>query len=191
MTPSFVDNLHLLTHALLVDFLEHLGNKVTIHTAEGTLCTTLFEYLGVAGGLKDSHVVLLLILTDLATYAHAPGEKIHELVVEFVNLMTQLGDALGGSGLAAHYEQREDIVEHVGRNLLLGVTPCTVGIAVALNDKSVETKVHCLLTYRSHEFATTTYVGWVADDRQIGYAAMQFDWYLPHRHVAVNLLVVA
>ena len=191
MAASFVDNLHLLTHALLVDFLEYLGNEVTVHTAECTLCTALLEYLVVAGSLKDSHVVLLLILTDFTAYSHTLGEKIHELVVDFVNLMTELGDALCGSGLTAHYEQREDIVEHVGSNLLLGVAPCAIGIAVALNDKSVETEIHCLLTDRRHEFASSTNVRWVADDRQIGYAAMQFDRNLPHRHVAVYLLVVA
>ena len=191
MTPSFVDNLHLLTHALLVDFLEYLGNEVTVHTAECTLCPALFENLCVAGSLKDCHVVLLLVLTDFTAYAHTLGEKIHELVVDFVNLMTELGDALCGSGLTAHYEQREDIVEHIGGNLLLGVAPCAIGIAVALNDKSVETEVHSLLAKRCHEFATTSNVRRVADDGQIGYATMQFDRNLPHRHVAVYLLVVA
>ena len=172
MTPSFVDNLHLLTHALLVDFLEYLGNEVTVHTAECTLCTALLEYLVVAGSLKDCHVVLLLVLTDFTAYSHTLGEKIHELVVDFVNLMTELGDALCGSGLTAHYEQREDIVEHVGSNLLLGIAPCAIGIAVALNDKSVETEVRSLLAKRCYEFATTSNVRRVADDGKIGYATM-------------------
>ena len=105
--------------------------------------------------------------------------------------MTELSDALGGSRLTAHYKQREDIVEHVGSNLLLGVTPCAVGITVALHDESVETEVHGLLAKRSHEFATSTDVRRVADDGQFGYATMQFDRYLPHRHVAVYLLVIA
>ena len=59
--------------------------------------------------------------------------------------MTKLDDALGAISLAAHYKQREDIVEHIGSDLLLGVAPCAVGIAVAFDDKSVETEVHSLL----------------------------------------------
>ena len=174
-----------------MDQLEDASYKLAVHTAERTLGTTLFEYLVVAGSLKDSHVVLLLILTDFTAYAHTLGEKIHQLVVELVNLMTELSDALGGSCLTAHYKQRENIVEHIGGNLLLGIAPCTIGIAVALNDKSVETEVHSLLAKRCYEFATTSNVRRVADDGQIGYATMQFDRNLPHRHVAVYLLVVA
>ena len=136
---SFVDNLHLLTDTLLMDFLEHLGNEFAVHSTEGTLGAALFKNLVVSSSLKDSHIVLLLVLSDFAAYSHTLGEKIHKLVVEVVNLMTEQCDALGGYCLAAHNKQREDIVEDIGSNLLLGVAPCAIGIAMALDDESVET----------------------------------------------------
>ena len=99
--------------------------------------------------------MLFLVLTYLTTHAHTLGEEVHQLVVEIVNLVTELCDAFSGLCLAAYHEEREDIVEHVWCNLLFGVAPCAVGIAMALNDKAVETEVHCLLTQWCNEFTAS------------------------------------
>ena len=84
---SLIDDLYLLAYAFLVDVFEDVGDKIGRHAALGTLSTTLGEDLTIAFGLKDGHVVLLFVLANLATDAHALGQQVHELVVELVNLM--------------------------------------------------------------------------------------------------------
>ena len=135
--------------------------------------------------------MLLLVGTNLAANAHTLSQEIHQLVVALVNLTAQLVQTLCRIMLIAHYEEAEDVIQHLWGNLLLGIAPCIVWAAVALNDESVEAQVHCLLAERSNQVATATDVARVADDWQLWYAAMQLDRNLPHRKVAVNLLVEA
>ena len=73
-------------HTLLVDALEHLGYEVGAHAAERTLHATLGENLVVTDSLQDGHVVLLLVVANLAAHSHALRQDVHELVVELVNL---------------------------------------------------------------------------------------------------------
>ncbi len=128
-----------------MDVFEDTGHKLSRHTALGALGTALGENLAVAIGLQDGHVVFLLVLTNLTADAHALRQQVHELVVEFVDLVAQLLDALGGNAFVADDEQRENIVEHVGRDLLTGIAPRIVGGAVGLHEESVEAQVHGLL----------------------------------------------
>ena len=51
--------------------------------------------------------------------------------------------------------------------------PCTVGVAVAFDNQTVETEVHSLLAKRCDEFALTTDVAGIADDRQVRDATTQ------------------
>ena len=141
-----VYNLYLLTHALAMDKLVDMSYKVGIHTAKCALCTTLLKDFVVASRLKHGHVVLLLVLTDFATYAHTLREEFHELVVEIVYLMTQLRDTFGCYSFATHLKKAEDVVKNIRCNLLLSIAPCAIWVAMALNDKTIEAKVHSLLT---------------------------------------------
>ena len=93
--------------------------------------------------------------------------------------------------LIANDKQTENVVEHIGSNLLLGIAPRIVRTTVALDDKTIKTEIHSLLTQWCYQVATSTDVAWVADDRQLRNAAMQFDRNLPHRQVAIDLLVEA
>ena len=83
--------------------------------------------------------MLLLVGTDFAAYTHTLGKKIHQLVVALINLTAQLMQALCRIMLIAHDEEAEDVIQHLWGNLLLGIAPCIVWAAVALNDESVET----------------------------------------------------
>ena len=74
--------------------------------------------------------------------------------------------------------------------MLRSIAPCTVGVAVAFDNQTVETEVHSLLTKRCDEFALTTDVAGIADDRQVRDAATQLDGDMPLRQIAVQLLVV-
>ena len=108
-----VYNLYLLTHALAMDKLVDMGYKVGIHTAKCALCTTLLKDFVVASRLKHGHVVLLLVLSDFATYSHTLREKFHELVVEIVYLMTQMRDTFSCYRFAAHMKKAENVVEDI------------------------------------------------------------------------------
>ena len=135
--------------------------------------------------------MLLLVLTNLTTYAHTLCQQIHQLIVKLVNLLTQLCNTLGSGLLITDYQQTQDVVQNIRSYLLLSITPSLVRIAVTLNNQSVETKVHSLLTKWSYQLTTTTDVTWVADDWQLWYTATQLDRNLPHWGITVNLLLVA
>ena len=123
-----------------------MSHELRIHTAERALCTTLVQNLVVAVGLQHGHVVLLLVLTNLAANSHALCQQVHQLVVKLVNLFTQLCYTLGSGLLVADYQQTQNIVKHIGCNLLLSITPSLVWVAMAFNNQSVKAKVHSLLT---------------------------------------------
>ena len=88
-----------------MDVLKDAGDELGIHACERSLSTTLVQNLVVAVGLQDRHIVCLLILTNLTTYLHATGQHIHDLIVEFVNLLTQLCNAFCRGVLVADNEQ--------------------------------------------------------------------------------------
>ena len=111
--------------------------------------------------------MLLLVLTNLTAHTHALSQQIHQLVVQLVNLLTQLGDTLGSGLLIADYQQAQDVVEYIRCYLLLGIAPSLIRIAVALHNQTVETKVHSLLTQRCYQLTTSTDMRGVADDRQL------------------------
>ena len=174
-----------------MDVLKDLCCEFWTHATESSLRTTLVKNLVVTVGLHDGHVVLLLVSTNLTAYTHTFSQKIHQLVVEFIDLSTQSMQALGRIMLVTNYKKTEDIIEYLWCNLLLSIAPRIIWLAVALYDKAIKAQVHSLLAERSNQVATTTNVARVTDDRQLWYAAMQLDRNLPHREVAVNLLVEA
>ena len=173
-----------------MDVLKDRFDEVGIHSAEHTLCTALVENLGVAHGLNHSHVVFLLVLSDFATDSHSFGEQFDERVVNLVNLLAEGVEALGRFRDVADDEFVKDEVQHVGRHLLFGIAPCSVGVAVAFNDEAVKAEVHGLLAERSHQFACSADVARVADDGEVRTAATEFDGDVPHGQVAVDFLFV-
>ena len=185
-----IDDFHLLAYAVFVDGLEDSFDELGAHAAEGGLCSALVEDLVVAGGLQHGHPVLLLEGAYLAAHTHALGEYLDELVVALVDLCAELCEVLRGVLLVADDEEAEDVAEHVGGHLLGGIAPCSVGVAVALDDEAVEAQVHGLLAEWCHEIALAADVAGVAEDGKPGDAAAQLDGDVPLRQVAVDLLVV-
>ena len=88
-------------------------------------------------------------------------------------------------------QQAENVCQHIGCHLLLGIAPRTVRVAMAFHHQSVEAQVHSLLAQRSHQLPSTSNVARVTDNGQIRNTPAQLYRYLPHRQVSVNLLVVA
>jgi hypothetical protein len=181
-----IDDFHLLTYALFVNCFVDGAYEIGAYATEYALGTALVEDFVVTLRLYDGHVVVLFVTSDFTADAHTFGEHLQNLVVAVVNLFTQFRQAFGGFGGVTDDEPVEDEVQYVGRNLLFGIAPCIVRVAVALNDKAVETEVHSLLAERSDEFTLSAYMTWVANHRQGRYAATQFYRNLPHGLVAVN-----
>ena len=73
---------------------------------------------------------------------------------------------------------------------MCGITPCAIRVAMALNNQTIETEVHCLLAERGYQFTLAADVAGVADDRKVRNATTQFDGDMPLRQVAVQLFVV-
>ena len=87
-----------------MDILEDVSDKLWIHATECTLGTTLVQNLIVTVSLKHGHIMLFLILTNLTTNLHTLGEQIHQLVVELIDLLTKLADALSSGLLITDHE---------------------------------------------------------------------------------------
>ncbi len=77
-----------------MDALEHLGDELGGHTRQGSLHATLLQNLVVATRLQYRHIMFLLVLAYLAAHTHTLGQELHQLVVNLVNLLTHLLDAL-------------------------------------------------------------------------------------------------
>ena len=68
--------------------------------------------------------------TDFAAHTHTFGEYIHQVVVTFVNLPAELVQVFCSLMLRTDYEQVQDVVKDIGSNLLCGIAPCALRIAV-------------------------------------------------------------
>ena len=171
--------------------LEDLGSKLRAHTTKGSLCTALVQNFIVTVGLYDGHIVLLLVSTNLTANTHTLSQEIHQLVVQLINLTTQLMQTFSRIMLITNHQETQDVIQNLRSNLLLSITPSIIRLAVTLHDQAIKTKVHCLLTKWSDQITTTTDMAWVTDDRQLWNAAMQLNRNLPHRKISINLFIKA
>src|SRR5574344_43037 len=99
-----VYDLHLLADTLFVHSFEYLSHKVGIHTAQGTLSPPFVENLTVTCCLQHRHVVFFLILTDLTAHTHTFCQKVHQLVIKFVDLFTQQYDTFRRHRLTTNHQ---------------------------------------------------------------------------------------
>ena len=191
MRELFVHYLALLGNAFLVNEFEKVAHKTLAHAAERALRTTLVEDFGIARGLDDGHIVLLLVGADFAADAHALVENFEQAVIAFIDLLAQALQTFGRFAHLADGKFVENEVEHFGCDLLSRITPSGIGGAVTLHDETVEAQIHGLLAERGDEFSTTTDVGRIAEDGEVGDATTELDGDVPHGAVAVDALVVA
>ena len=155
------------------------------------MSTSLVENLAVTACLHDRHAHFLLILADVATDFHALGEQLDEFIVEHIYFVSVVFEFVGVLFGVAEDEARHDEVEHFRCHLLRRITPSLIGIAVAFDHEAVQAHIHRLLAERSNQVATSADVARVANHGQLRKPTLQFDWDLPHRLVAVQLLFVA
>ena len=124
-------------YRLFVNCTQYGYNELGVEVEFGCLRSAKVENLVVALRLQYGHVVLLLVLTYLVRDAHALREKCQQLIVDLVDLTTQLGKALGRLGRFADNQMVENYSQSLGRNLLGLVTPCAVGSVVCLDHKAI------------------------------------------------------
>src|SRR5574344_1625078 len=182
--------LQLLTNTLFVNQLEDVSSELTVHTAKTCLGTTLFKNLVITISLKYGHVMFFLKSTDFSTNTEAFGQKVHQIIVNLIDLRTQQANTFRCGMLVTNNKQTQNVIQDIRCNLLFGITPRLVRITMTFDDKSVKAQIHSLLTQRSYQVTTTTDMTRVTNDRKVGYTTMQFDRNLPHRKITINLLVV-
>lgn len=85
-----INDLYLLADRLFVDCFKDQLHKVCAHAALFSLRTALFQDFIVASCLKNGDSVFFLVSTDLACYAHSLSQFLDDVVVAFVDLLTQL-----------------------------------------------------------------------------------------------------
>ena len=150
-----------------------------------TLRAAFFENLVIASRLKNRHIVFLLVGLDFTGYAHPFGQFLDKVIIAFVNLLTQFAEVFGALRLLADNEQVENVVQYIRRNLLGGIAPRAVRVAVAFHNQTIKAQVHSLLAKRGNQLAFSADMTGVADDGQVRNAATQFDGNMPLRQVAV------
>ena len=74
--------------------------------------------------------------------------------------------------------------------MLLCIAQSLFGVGVYLYEKAVGFHVQCHLGQMRHKVGASCHVAGITDYGQPGYAAAQFNGYLPLRRVTVNPLVV-
>jgi len=129
--------------------------------------------------------VFLFVGADFTGYTHPFGQFLDKVIVAFVNLLAQFAEVFGALCLLADNEQVENVVQYIRRNLLGGIAPCAVRVAMAFHNQTIEAQVHSLLAKRGNQLAFSADMTGVADDGQVWNAATQFDGNMPLRQVAV------
>ena len=162
---SLIDDFHLLVDRFLMYRFEYFLDALWIYAKERSLSSSLVENLAVACCLQDSHSVFFLIQSYFTADAHAFAEYFDEAVVNFIDLLAECCDVFRCLCFFAYDEDREDEVENVWCDLLTGIAPCLVGIAVTLHDEAVHAEVHGLLAERRNEVTSSSDMAWVVDDR--------------------------
>ena len=152
---------------------------------------TRCHYVVVTSGLYYRHVVLLLEGPYLARHIHTLAEHFKQLVVELVDLTAQVHKILGGDRRVAKYQIVENHAKHLGRYLLVAVTPCAIRVTVAFDYQAIETHVESLLRERSYQLTFATDVARIAYDRECREPATQFQRYAPLRMIAVDLRAIS
>lgn len=132
----------MLPHTLLVYQLEYLLDKFRIHAQKHTLRTAFVQNFIVTSRLQNRHIVLFLERTDFTCHTHTLGKFLHQVVVALVNLLAQFAEVFRGLGLFTDDEQVQDVIQYVRSHLLRSIAPCTVGVAVAFDNQTVETEVN-------------------------------------------------
>ena len=87
-----------------MDVLKDVLNAKRVDAKQRTLCTSLVQNLAVTSSLYDGYSVLLLVFADAAADFHAFGKQVNEVVVYFVNFLTQLFESVGVSSCVAEDE---------------------------------------------------------------------------------------
>ena len=135
--------------------------------------------------------MLFFVCTDFTCHTHPFGQLLNKIVVAFVYLLAQFAEVLGALCFLADDQQVEDVIQHIRGDLLGCIAPGTVRVAVALDNQSVETQIHSLLAEWSNQFALSTYVAGVTDNRKVGNSAAQLNGDMPLGQVTVELFVIA
>ena len=135
--------------------------------------------------------MLFFVCTDFTCHTHPFGQLLNKIVVAFVYLLAQFAEVLGALCFLADDQQVEDVIQHIRGDLLGCIAPGTVRVAVALDNQSVEAQIHSLLAEWSNQFALSTYVAGVTDNRKVGNSAAQLNGDMPLGQVTVELFVIA
>ena len=169
------------------------ADEFVAHLHIARQCFAALHHIAITRTLHHLHSVLFLIQTDLAAYPHALAEHIYKVVVDTVDLLAKEGERFSAVGFCAieGYKRIDDDIQHFGSDLLGGIAPSAIGIAVALDDKPVKSHIISLLRERSYEFALPTDMAGIADDGDIGHAASELDRDMPLRHIAVEMLPIS
>ena len=104
------------------------------------LRTAFFEDFVVASCLQNRSYRVLSCNVPISRATRILLAKfLNEVVVAFVNLLAQFAQVFGAFAcLVADHEQVEDVIQYIRCDLLGSIAPCTVRIAVALHNQTVE-----------------------------------------------------
>ena len=131
--------------------------------------------------------MLFLVLANLLGNLHTGVESLQKVVVVLVDFQTKVVQSLFQrlTNLNVTQHQRfQQLIQLGGRHLLLGVAPRLGGIAVALDDESVEVQVERLLRNLLQQLGAARNVRRVANHWYSRHSAAELDGQLPLRNVA-------
>ena len=111
-------------------------------------------------------------------------------MIYIIDLLAQVGNLVHLLSFVANNEERENVMKHVGSDLLGSIAPSLVGGAMRFDDETIEAQIHGLLTEGSYKLAFASNVTRVANDGEFGNATSQFYGNLPRWVVAIEFVVV-
>ena len=137
--------------------------------------------------------MFLLVLSDAAADIHSGAEDVENVLVNDVDLGTELIDVLlvfrAVRIALTDNEMRDELAEILRGQLLLGVAQGAGRVAVGLQHKAVKTEVKSPLGNLLEIFAVSSHVARIGEERHIGETGPELDGNLPARGIAVSHLV--
>lgn len=156
--------LHLGADRFAMYGLEEFFDEIGRHTECLSLGTTMGKNRIVSAGLQHGHRVLFFELCDIFGHSHAVGQDIQELIVYPIDLAAEVSQVFGGA-VFSHDDITQYFIQSFGCDLLFGIRPCLVGLAMALDNQTVEAHIHGLLAQGLNKVAIAAHMAGIAQNR--------------------------
>ncbi len=170
----------------LKNILHRLSVKAKIHTFINMMLKNLLP----AAHLKHRHLMLLLEITDLFRNIHSLRDEIQQLVIDFVDFLTEIlqNHLICIDFFLSEYQSVKCIFQAIGRNLLFCIRQCMIRVVMCLYHESQGAHVEGFLCHFLQQFTAAANMADISNYWHVGTQTQQLNRNLPKWRVSIRRL---